>query len=73
MPLLIAINVIGELLKVSKDRNLNELHLVDVIFALKSKIPTIKNIKFTTPTEDVILTPDKVIIAGQVSVTVQRE
>ncbi|MBV1817655.1 baseplate J/gp47 family protein [Bacteroidales bacterium MSK.15.36] len=68
-----ATNIIEELLKVSKDRNLNELHLVDVIFALKSKIPTIKNIKFTTPTEDVILTPDKVIIAGQVSVTVQRE
>lgn len=68
-----ATTVITELLKISKDRNLNELHLVDLIFALKSKIPTIKNIKFNTPTEDVILDTDKVIILGEVDVTVQRE
>lgn len=68
-----ATTVIMELLKISKDRNLNELHLVDLIFALKSKIPTIKNIKFNTPTEDVIFDTDKVIILGEVDVTVQRE
>lgn len=68
-----ATTVITELLKISKDRNLNELPLVDVIFALKSKIPTIKNIKFITPTEDIILDSDKVIVSGQVSVNVQRE
>lgn len=68
-----ATTVITELLKISKDRNLNELHLVDVIFALKSKIPTIRNIKFITPTEDVLLDSDKVIILGEVDVTVQRE
>lgn len=68
-----ATTVIAELLKISKDRNLNELHLVDVIFALKSKIPTIRNIKFITPTEDVLLDSDKVIILGEVDATVQRE
>ncbi|MPN52083.1 hypothetical protein SDC9_199737 [bioreactor metagenome] len=36
-------------------------------------MPTIKNIKFITPTEDVFLDSDKVIILGEVSVTVQRE
>ena len=68
-----AIGVINEMLKISKDRKLNELPLVDLIFAIKSKMPTIKNIKFITPTEDVFLDSDKVIILGEVSVTVQRE
>ena len=61
------------MLKISKDRKLNELPLVDLIFALKSKMPTVKNIKFITPTEDVFLDSDKVIVLGEVSVTVQRE
>nr|WP_276536638.1 baseplate J/gp47 family protein [Tissierella carlieri] len=68
-----AIGVINEMLKISKDRKLNELPLVDLIFALKSKMPTVKNIKFITPTEDVFLDSDKVIVLGEVSVTVQRE
>ena len=68
-----AIGVINEMLKISKDRKLNELPLVDLIFALKSKMPTVKNIKFITPTEDVFLDSEKVIVLGEVSVTVQRE
>lgn len=68
-----AANVLIELLQISKDRNLNELHLVDVIYALKRKIPQIKNIKFNTPLEDVILDTDKVIILGQTDIVVQKE
>lgn len=68
-----AIGVINEMLKISKDRKLNELPLIDLIFTLKSKMPTVKNIKFITPTEDVFLDSDKVIVLGEVSVTVQRE
>lgn len=68
-----AIGVINEMLKISKDRKLNELPLVDLIFALKSKMPTVKNIKFTEPTEDIFLENDKVIILGEISVAIKRE
>ena len=50
----------------STDRN------ADIIFELKDKLPDIRNVKVTTPEEDVLLDSDKVIVLGKVTVTARR-
>ena len=65
--------IILEFFKISKDRNLNELMHVDLLYALKKGIPIMKNVKITEPAEDVLLDKDKVIVLGKVTVTITRE
>ena len=65
--------IILDFFKISKDRNLNELMHVDLLYALKKGIPTMKNVKITEPAEDVLLDKDKVIVLGNVTVTITRE
>lgn len=59
--------------KINKERNLNEFIQVDIIYVLKSNISLIKNVKITNPSGDLILEKDKVIILGEIDVTVVRE
>lgn len=46
---------------------------MDLLYALKKGIPTMKNVKITEPAEDVLLDKDKVIVLGNVTVTITRE
>lgn len=64
---------ITNLLKISKNRKMNELTLVDLIVCLKTKIPSIKNIRFTSPATDISLANNIVIVAGEITITIQRE
>lgn len=64
--------VLTSLLAVSKDRNLNELTLADMIYAIKSKCSEVQNVKFTAPTEDVTLETDQIVIAGTITVTIEQ-
>lgn len=61
-----------DLLKVQKNRNLNELTLADIIYTVKSKFSEVQNVKVTVPTEDVVLDTDKIVIAGAIAVTIQK-
>lgn len=63
---------ITQLLKISKDRELNELIHADIVHAIKSKVSPVRNVKVTVPEEDLFLENDKVIILGDVTVTVER-
>lgn len=65
--------VITELLRIRRNRNLNELTHADIIYAIKRDIPSIRNVRVTEPAADVALESDKVILLGTVAVTVQRE
>lgn len=60
------------LLQISDNRKLNELNLTDIIFAIKNDNPDIRNIKVLTPSADVLLANDKVIIAGEINVEMER-
>lgn len=66
------ISAITELLKISKERELNELTHADIVFAIKKSISAIKNVKVLVPSDDVVLETDKVIILGDVNVNVER-
>lgn len=68
-----AVAVITDYFKISKDRSLNELIQMELIFALKTNINIIKNVKITNPEDDLILEKDKVIIVGQINAGVVRE
>jgi len=63
---------IAELLKVSTNRDLNILNQADIIYTIKSKVPAVRNVKITVPSEDIALETDKVIILGDVTVTIER-
>lgn len=63
--------IITDLFKISKQRKLNELLRIDILTELKNRIPSIKNVKFIIPTDDVILDIGKVIILGEITVTIQ--
>nr|DAQ22172.1 MAG TPA: Baseplate J like protein [Caudoviricetes sp.] len=64
--------ILAELLAVRKGRKLNELTLSDINHALRSGYAALKNAVVTAPDSDVALEKDKVIILGEVSVTVKR-
>lgn len=62
---------IKDLLQINKKRTLNELLLADLIYQVKSSVSTIKNVKITTPAADVLLADDKVILPGEITITVE--
>ncbi|EPR07755.1 baseplate J/gp47 family protein [Ruminiclostridium papyrosolvens] len=66
------IAAVTQLLKISKDRALNELTHADIIYAIKRKVSFARNVKVTVPSEDLFLENDKVIILGEINVTVER-
>lgn len=63
---------ITSLLTISKGRSLNELTLSDINYAIRSKCSDVKNVAFTTPTADVVLNTDQIIIAGTITVTITK-
>lgn len=63
---------ISELLQIRKNRELNELTHADIVYAVKNKVTSVRNVKVMVPSEDVFHDSDKVIILGEVSVTVER-
>lgn len=65
-------SIIIDVFKIKKDRNLNELYKADLIYALKKDIPILKNIRILVPTDDVLLSSDKVIMLGNVNISIQR-
>jgi len=64
-------NALINMLKIGMPRKLNELNLVDIIVTAKETVPTIKNIKVLKPIEDITLEADKVIIAGNINITIE--
>lgn len=64
--------IIIDLLKISKDRELNKLYRDDIIYSLKKDIQVYKKSNIIQPAADVILSNDKVIILGTLTITVER-
>lgn len=62
---------ISEIMAISSDRELNTLYHSDIITAVKNATKA-KNVKVTTPTSDVILDIDKVVLLGTVTVSIER-
>lgn len=65
-------SIIIDMFKIKKDRELNNLYRDDIIFALRRDIQILKSVKVLLPTDDVLLSNDKVIVLGNVNISVQR-
>lgn len=65
-------SIIVEMLKIKKGRNLNELYQADIIFALRKELTMLKNVRVLSPAADIVLDKDKVIVLGNVNITIQR-
>ena len=63
---------IRNLFEINRNRTLNEFYLSDLIVAIKQEVPTAKGISIITPDTDIVLGTDKVIVLGDVSVTIER-
>lgn len=62
---------ISDFFKISKSRVLNELTHADLIFKVKSDVTGVRNVTITSPAADLFLSTDKVILPGEITVTVQ--
>lgn len=62
---------IFNMLKISRGRVLNELTHADLIFHVKSSITAIRNVIITVPDSDLFLASDKVILPGEITVTIE--
>ena len=65
-------SILTGLLAVRKGRRLHELTCSDINLAIRSGCDTVTNAVVTVPAADVRLSRDKVIIPGEISVTVER-
>lgn len=65
--------VIVNYFKISTERSLNEIILIDLLFSIKNALPGIKNARMTQPETDIRLDSDKVILLGNITVTVTNE
>lgn len=63
--------IVAELLAVSTDRLLNQLLISDLIYNLRAGISILRNVVVTTPSADVVLDTDKVIVLGELTVTIE--
>lgn len=61
---------VTDLLKVNKARTLNELTHADLIFKVKKDIPALRNVTVSTPAADLFLATGKVILPGEIAVTI---
>lgn len=68
-----AVKVVTDYFRISHDRNLNEFIHYDLLYAIKSSIPLIKNVKILVPEDDVILDRDKVAICGTITINIERD
>lgn len=66
-------SVVINYFRISHDRNLNEFIHYDLLYAIKSSVPLIKNVKIITPEEDIVMEKDKVIICGTITINIERE
>lgn len=64
---------IDQYFKVSTNRKLNELILLDILCAVREEVPVLKNIKITDPTDDIFLDMGNVILMGNLTVAIERE
>lgn len=64
--------IITDLMKISKDRELNKLYRDDIVYALKKDIQAYKKADIISPAADVVLSNDKVITLGLLNITVER-
>lgn len=62
---------IKRIMRISKQKNLHELYIADIIFALKSSLLNIKNVRVLEPTADVFTT-DKILLLGTVNVQLKE-
>lgn len=62
---------ISDYFKISKSRILNELTHADLIFKVKSDVTGLRNVTIAAPADDLFLASDKVILPGEITVTVQ--
>lgn len=65
-------SIIVDMFKIKKGRNLNELYQADIIFAIRKELTMLKNVKVLSPVADIVLDKDKVIVLGNINITVQR-
>ena len=65
--------ILTELLTVRKGRKLYELNLSDINHAIRSRYSSATNVTITVPEQDIKLEKDKVIILGDVTITIRRE
>lgn len=61
-------SAIISMMAVSQSRNLNELNVADIIYCVKASISVARNVRVTTPSEDISLDVSNVIILGTVDV-----
>ncbi len=69
----VASELIADLVAVKRDKKLNELYLSDITYTLKQNIPNLTDVIINAPAANVILDINKIIIAGEISVTIERE
>lgn len=62
--------IIEDMMQLSKREELNSLYMDDIRYALKTGIQNYKRVEFSLPLEDMDLNKDKVIVLGNLSVTV---
>lgn len=60
------------LVTIRRDRVLNALYLSDLIVAIRAEIPTVKDVRITTPAANVIAASDVVITLGTITTTIER-
>ena len=60
-----------DLMQLRKRKRFFELTHADIIYKIKDDISSILNVTVTTPSTDVSLSTDKVIMPGKITVTVQ--
>ncbi len=65
--------VLVDLASIRKGRRLNQLTRAEIIYELKKAIPVLTNVLITEPAEDVLLDKRKVLLAGNISVTITSE
>lgn len=63
---------ITQVMSFTTDREPNELIHADIIQAVKNRITNSRNVKVLEPEDDVILENNKVIVLGEITVTIER-
>jgi len=62
---------VTDLLKLRGRREFNELTHADIIHKIKSDVHVVRNVTVTKPSEDLFLEKNKVILPGEITVTVE--
>ena len=61
-----------EYFQITTDRQLNHLYLSELIFYIRKNMNEVRGIKIESPSQDIILGREKVIILGTVEVSIER-